>query len=395
MEIQSANRQHPVPQNVMDVEFKLIGELTIRQFSYLVVFGLLFLLTYNSPLPLLFKVPILIVEVLAGISFAFLPYNDITLDKWTVNYIRAITMPRIRIWKHLPNTPYFFTYTPKSKEVKEQVREYSSNKDRSKSIQELFNKKPPEKLGSFEDDSDITQHEIAYLQKIGFKAPVTTSTNIKSEVIIPEKPKIEEKSSTLVEDELETKKALASKSIEKQPQQNVNEEQRQEENLKKAFNIGLPEEDKEEKREEEPKQEEAKEVKNENPIQKQEKKEEHSIFSFIERLAHKGEAKEEVNKEKNKTPTSKRVVPKKLVKGKVTSLKGELIPNAVVIIKDEEQNPRIAVKTNQVGEFKTTTPLEYGKYIVEVIKEGYKFENKDIVINENLEEPINLVGTKV
>jgi len=38
-EVQLTNKQHAVPQNIMDVEFKLIGDLTMRQFAYLIIFG--------------------------------------------------------------------------------------------------------------------------------------------------------------------------------------------------------------------------------------------------------------------------------------------------------------------------------------------------------------------
>ena len=79
MEVQSANKQHPVPQNVMDVEFKLIGELTVRQFTYLVAFGLMAFATYKlSLLPPIFRYPLILIQVLIGTGFAFFPLNDIS-----------------------------------------------------------------------------------------------------------------------------------------------------------------------------------------------------------------------------------------------------------------------------------------------------------------------------
>ncbi len=395
MEIQSANRQHPVPQNVMDVEFKLIGELTIRQFSYLVVFGILFLITYKSPLPFLFRIPLLIIEVLAGISFAFLPYNDITLDKWTVNYIKAITSPRIRIWKHVPTIPYFFTYIPKKSTKKEKLKEYTTNdKNKSKSIQELFNKNYNNSI-PFEDDSDITQQEIAYLQKIGFKKSIDNKTNIKGETIIPDKLVSKEKvQKELIKDELSMKKSLVQTTLTAKTETHNNNTQLNK-NIKQAFNIALVEQKNRKtpktvkKVGDAPKKQEQNEGEKEHYKEKQ-----HSIFNIIEKWAHKKQGEQEKDAlMENKKTKNKQLT--KLVSGKVVATSGELVPNAVVIFKDIEQNPRIAVKTNQVGEFKTTTPLEYGKYIIEVIKEGYKFKNKNIKIDENLIEPINLIGTKV
>ena len=52
-----SNRQHAVPQNIMDVEFKIVGDLTMRQFSYLLILGLF--AYFNSQLMVgIFKWPL-------------------------------------------------------------------------------------------------------------------------------------------------------------------------------------------------------------------------------------------------------------------------------------------------------------------------------------------------
>lgn len=40
-ETETVGRKHPVPQNVMDVEFKVVGDLTVRQVMYLFIGGIL------------------------------------------------------------------------------------------------------------------------------------------------------------------------------------------------------------------------------------------------------------------------------------------------------------------------------------------------------------------
>lgn len=102
-DIQSTNRQHAVPQNIMDVEFKIIGDLTMRQFSYLFVFGGIAYLTFLFVTIATVKYPLIIFFVLFGVCFAFVPYQERGLDVWLINFIRAIYKPTQRIWKKEPN----------------------------------------------------------------------------------------------------------------------------------------------------------------------------------------------------------------------------------------------------------------------------------------------------
>lgn len=104
-----SNRQHAVPQNIMDVEFKLIGELTMRQFSYLFVFGISAYFAFVS-IPGLFKIPITIFLALLALGLAFVPVQERGLDEWLVNFFRSINSPTERVWKRTPQLPTAFLY---------------------------------------------------------------------------------------------------------------------------------------------------------------------------------------------------------------------------------------------------------------------------------------------
>ena len=103
-----SNVQHAVPQNIMDVEFKLIGELTMRQFSYLLVFGLL--AYFSTNIPGLFKWPAVLFFAILAIGLAFIPVQERGLDEWLVNFYRAITSPTQRVWRKEPQIPTAFLY---------------------------------------------------------------------------------------------------------------------------------------------------------------------------------------------------------------------------------------------------------------------------------------------
>ncbi|MFZ2664254.1 MAG: PrgI family protein [Patescibacteria group bacterium] len=108
-DLPQTNRQHPVPQNIMDVEFKLIGDLTMRQFAYLLIFGLSAYFSYLIVIGI-FKWPIVITLALLGIGLAFVPVEERGLDEWIVNFFKAINSPTQRIWKKEPQIPSAFLY---------------------------------------------------------------------------------------------------------------------------------------------------------------------------------------------------------------------------------------------------------------------------------------------
>jgi hypothetical protein len=104
-----SNKQHAVPQNIMDVEFKLIGDLTMRQFSYLLLCGIL---SYVSAVVIIgiFKWPLTVIFALLGLGLAFVPLGERGLDDWIVSFIRALNMPTQRYWRKDPEIPIAFSY---------------------------------------------------------------------------------------------------------------------------------------------------------------------------------------------------------------------------------------------------------------------------------------------
>jgi hypothetical protein len=104
-----SNKQHAVPQNIMDVEFKLIGDLTMRQFAYLIVCAFLAYISFTT-LVGIFKFPIALLFVMLGIGLAFIPVEERGLDEWIVNFMRAVYAPTQKIWKKEPSIPTAFLY---------------------------------------------------------------------------------------------------------------------------------------------------------------------------------------------------------------------------------------------------------------------------------------------
>jgi len=79
-----------------------------------------------------------------------------------------------------------------------------------------------------------------------------------------------------------------------------------------------------------------------------------------------------------------------MVVGMVTNQEGKIVEGAIVEIQDEKGNPSRVLKTNSLGQFKTTTPLANGKYLVITEKEQYKFDRVDINLTGKIVEPIKI-----
>jgi hypothetical protein len=95
-------RQHPIPQNILDVEFKLFSKFTLKEFAYLAIGlgfgGLMIYLTVGKNIPALVGIPLCILSSGAGIFLALVPINDQDADVFIKNYVNAITAPTQRVW---------------------------------------------------------------------------------------------------------------------------------------------------------------------------------------------------------------------------------------------------------------------------------------------------------
>lgn len=105
--------QHPVPQNITSYQFRLIGDMTLKQFLELVAGGLVGLLFYATNLPGVIKWAFILLSVITGAAFAFMPVEERPLDRWILAFIKACYRPLQFVWKKSPTLPDVFTFSPK------------------------------------------------------------------------------------------------------------------------------------------------------------------------------------------------------------------------------------------------------------------------------------------
>ena len=170
-ERQKTNTQHAVPQNIMDVEFKLIGDLTMRQFTYLVVFGLLAYIVYIT-VGGVFKWPLVVFFSLFGLALAFIPLQERGMDEWVVNFFRSVYSPTQRIWKKGTVLPAAFTYQSAAVVRHELIAlAPTSSRRRLEEYLELQQKQ------TVEDKLDIPEREYIFKVRQAF-TPVASAVDV-------------------------------------------------------------------------------------------------------------------------------------------------------------------------------------------------------------------------
>jgi hypothetical protein len=81
-----------------------------------------------------------------------------------------------------------------------------------------------------------------------------------------------------------------------------------------------------------------------------------------------------------------------VIVGMATNMKGEIIDGVIIEIQDEQGNPSRVLKTNSLGQFKITTPLANGRYLIIAEKDGYNFDRVNIDLNEQIVQPIRIIS---
>lgn len=93
-------REHPVPQQISSYEFRLVGDMTIKQFFQVAGGVVVSLIIYALPLHGFLKWPFVIFFAAFGAALAFLPINDRPLSAWVFAFFKAIYSPTHYTWVH-------------------------------------------------------------------------------------------------------------------------------------------------------------------------------------------------------------------------------------------------------------------------------------------------------
>lgn len=287
---------HPIPQDVTGFQFKLIGNMTIKQFAYLVT-GIIFAwVLLQFPVNILIKLPFCVFSAAFGAGLAFLPISGRPMDSMIGSYIKALIRPTQFIYVKTGGQIYFPNNGPRVST--KSVVQYKND----------LNVFPKDKLK-------------AYLESLDTKP----------------KNKVDEKESNF----LTSVSSLATSASSYRPS-TLSAPSVQQVNSQKPFNQAV------------------------SPA-KQETKPEQSPKNLNRNIGAPS------------VPDSPN-----LVTGVTRDPRGNPLSNILVEIRDKDNNPIRAFKTNEAGKFASATALMNGTYIIEF--EDPKAQNKFEKI------PVNIAG---
>ncbi len=94
--------QHQIPQEISSYEFRLVGNMTLKQFAKMAAGVIIAGIFYTSHLPGLFRFLLTLISLAIAAALAFAPINGRPLEVWFFIFLRRIYSPTIFLWKKMP-----------------------------------------------------------------------------------------------------------------------------------------------------------------------------------------------------------------------------------------------------------------------------------------------------
>lgn len=96
-------KQHPIPQNILDIEFKLFSKFTVREFIYIAsgigIGGIFLFALAGEDLPPIIAVPLFLISSGLGLFLGIAKINDQKAEVYLKNFILSINTPTLRVWR--------------------------------------------------------------------------------------------------------------------------------------------------------------------------------------------------------------------------------------------------------------------------------------------------------
>lgn len=300
--------QHAIPQQISSYEFKLVGDMTLKQFLKAAVGIVLAIMINSTKLIVLVKWPLMLFLAGGGLALAFIPFEDRPLEVWVFSFLKAIYSPTIYIYRRKANKNWLDLDLTKN--INQNEDDIVMTGGRLKS--NLWGNKLKDAIGVFG------------VKKGGNKEEINIELEAKPEVkkiMVEEKPIMKVGSAENVEVKSEDWK-----------------DQKANLNLK-TEKLGATGK---------------------------------AIFGSI--------------------PMPDIPEIPNVIVGMATNMEGEIIDGVIIEVQDEQGNPSRVLKTNSLGQFKITTPLANGRYLIIAEKDGYNFDRVNIDLNEQIVQPIRIIS---
>lgn len=393
-------KEHPIPQDITGYRFHIVGSMTLKQFGEAALGVVLAFMIYQTNLLAFIKWPLIVLVFGGGFAAAFLPIEERPLSHWLSTFFSILYKPTQFFWKRSYNIPAPFLFKGDQNQVV-QLQELDLTPARRQRIKEFISSTTPQAA-----DSGFTTEEQQRMASIMgiFQTQAPTQVVTETREVITEKPHLtvrirsmrqfqipaEEESGIptdrVVINSLDGTEDLGSTFI-------LNPDTPHSSSNKKdtfllaeevAQSLQIPEN---------------------NPVEIETQKAEQEIAALTQQQTINPAERAYVEQEGVQATAvnasqavqfnaalpfpNKPTIPNKLV-GMVLTPSNDLIAGAIVEIKTKEGHVTRAVKTNALGQFFITTPLNNGDFVVTVDKDGYTFHPLTIQLKGEIVEPLEI-----
>lgn len=358
---------HPIPQDVTGFQFRLIGDMTIKQFAYLAAGVILAWISLSLPILLFVKLPLILFFGGLGVLLAFIPLGGRPADTMILYFFKAVFSPTVYQYKKNASVQTVGQQTTPlpvpQKQEKDTVVVSSPSQSASAAFDQLFATTP------------IQQNHIPVV------APLPSS---------PEPERLPEPVEQPKETELEKKADELTSAL-----QEAKKEEQEDKGSSK----------------EEIAHEKVETLESQlQTILEQKQQLEKQLLELQQKLSQKppepvfnpSVAKPPVTENVRKVPPtlSKTIgapfisdVPN-LISGIVKDSRGNVLPNVLIEVKDKDNNPVRAFKTNPLGQFASATPVINGVYTLtfEDPNGKQRFDSVELPATGEVMQPLEVIS---
>lgn len=325
--------QHPVPQHISSYEFRLVGDMTLKQFFQVGGGALVALIFYASPLPAIIKWPLVLISALTGAAIAFLPIEERSLDRWIIAFLKAVYSPTKYIWRRSEAVDIF---APETTPIKlEEIGIPTRGKEQAEKYLAAIPREGGRILSTFEQAEETFFEKVSQLfaQVVAPRQPAKPSGPLE----VPPQPRprfiVEEEGVPGIATRPQPPQAPAPPKEKAQPWQ--------------PRAVG--------------------------PVLVGDQLSATKAARFAPEAAPPGPPE----------------IPNVIV-GQVLDASGKIIENVILEVRDSAGRPVRALKTNKVGHFAIVTSLKEGIYEIETEKEGLVFDKVHFEAKGEIIPPIEI-----
>ncbi len=407
--------QHPVPRNITSFQFKLVGDMTLKQFGYLASGAILgYTLFKILPLPFIFNATFGGLVFFLGFAFAFLPLADRPLDQWLVAFIKSVYSPT-QFFYFKKNEPPEILTQPTTFSLTRISHQHEKNFAESKKLLENYLAKLPRKQTDYFEQNETIMINQA-LSLFSQNTPFLTQSKIQPPAI--DQFKVKQPISGQAKSESQKQPPppvhLTPQANKPEKTENSNQTNQQVKELIDQL-AKLKQQIKE-----------GEGNKNQNSLLEKKFLELEQKLTIL--LTERDRLTQEIARLKqNQSMTGKIVTPQlaqeessqttvkiipqaqvtkvgilnppnapNLISGVVKDNNNNLLVNVLITVKDVRGTPLRALRTNKLGQFFASTPLTNGDYVLEVEDpmKRYSFDLIQLKLRGEIVQPLEIIAKR-